>query len=243
MKWLLCLLIGMLVASPAVGQMTREEAGQMSASDARILAVLQTITEDLAELKTDMAEVKADVAELKVDMAEVKTELAVMKADMGVMKTDIAELKADVAILKTDVAELKTEFAVMKADMGVMQADIAELQTNVTGLKTDVEDVKVGIAGTHGDVRGSINIASHLQDRMTSQTNALFLIAGLLVTILLWMLKKQWDERRADRGKMDAQEKEIATQQAEIIALRAENERMKNASGLVSSTGGRLESE
>ena len=236
MKWLLCLLIGMLVASPAVGQVTREEAGQMSAADARILAVLQTITEDLAELKTDMAEVKTDVATLKTDVAELKTEFAVMKADMGVMKADIKELKTDVAELKVDMAEVKTELAVMKADTAVMQANIKELQTDVGKLQNDVAGVRSDVAGTHGDVRGSINIASHLQERMTSQTNALFLIAGLLVTILLWMLKKQWDERRADRGKMDAQEKEIA-------ALRAENERMKNAGGLVSSTGGRLESE
>ena len=229
MKWLLCLLIGMLVASPAVGQVTGEAAGQMSAADARILAVLQTITEDLAELKTDMAVVKADVATLK-------TEFAVMKADMGVMKADIAELKTDVATLKTEFAVMKADTAVMKADIAGLKTDVGKLQTNVEELQEDVGDLKVGVAGTHGDVRGNIKIASHLQDRMTSQTNALFLIAGLLVTILLWMLKKQWDERRADRGKMDAQEKEIA-------ALRAENERMKNASGLVSSSGGRLESE
>ena len=223
MKWMLCLFVIVLLATmPAAAEIS-------GASAAQILAELQKMNGELAALK-------ADVAILKTDMA-------VVKADVAALKTDVAELKADVAILKTDVAELKTEFAVMKADMGVMQADIKELQTNVEKLQGEATELKVGVAGTHGDVRGNIKIASHLQDRMTSQTNALFLIAGLLVTILFWMLKKQWDERRSDRGKMDAQEKEIATQQAEIAALRAENERMKNASGLVSSTGGRLESE
>ena len=217
MKWMLCLFVIVLIAT-----MPAAAAEISGATASQILAELQKMNGELAALKADVA--------------ELKTEFAVMKADMVVMKADIAELK-------TDVAELKTEFAVMKADTAVMKADIAGLKTDVGKLQTDVEklqgavgDLKVGVAGTHGDVRGNIKIASHLQDRMTSQTNALFLIAGLLVTILLWMLKKQWDERRADRGKMDAQ-------QAEIAALRAENERMKNAGGLVSSSGGRLESE
>ena len=157
-------------------------------------------------------------------------------AELQKMNGELTALKADVAELKTDMAVVKSELAIMKAELAVMKSDIKELQDEVGKLQ-------VGVAGTQGDVRGNIKITADLQSRMTSQTNALFLIAGLLVTILLWMLKKQWDERRSDRGKMDAQEKEIATQQAEIAALRAENERMKNASGLVSSTGGRLESE
>ena len=157
-------------------------------------------------------------------------------AELQKMNGELAEVKTELAALKTDMAVVKAELAIMKAELAVMKADIKELQD-------DVGKLQVGVAGTQGDVRGNIKITADLQSRMTSQTNALFLIAGLLVTILLWMLKKQWDERRVDSGKMDAQEKEIATQQAEIIALRAENERMKNASGLVSSTGGRLESE
>ena len=177
MKWMLCLLIGMLVASPAVGQMTGEEAGQMSAADARILAELQKMNGELAALKADMAEVK------------------------------------------TELAELKTEVAVVKAE--------------VKGLK---EYVDVKIAATTAEIRA-------VNRRLTFVEYLLLALVTAHVTVLLWMLKKQWDERRSDRGKMDAQEKEIATQQAEIIALRAENERMKNASGLVSSSGGRLESE
>ena len=177
-----------------------------------------------------LATMPAAAAEISgASAAQILAELQKMNGELAALKADVAELKADVAELKADMAVVKAELAVMKAELAVMKADIKDLQD-------EVGELKVGVAGTQGDVRGSIKIAADLQDRMTSQTNALFLVAGLLVTILLWMLKKQWDERRADRGKMDAQEKEIA-------ALRAENERMKNASGLVSSTGGRLESE
>ena len=55
---------------------------------------------------------------------------------------------------------------------------------------------------------------------MNSQTNALLLVAGLLVTVLLWMLKQQWDARREDN-------KTITSQQETIVALQAEIERLK----------------
>ena len=58
----------------------------------------------------------------------------------------------------------------------------------------------------------------------------------VLVTLLPWSWKKSSDERREHSEAM-------VTQQAEIAALRAENERLRNASRLVSPSGGRLETE
>ena len=90
MKWLLGLLIGMLIASPAMAQVTRAEVEQIAAaSDARILAELEKINEELTTVKADIAVMKADIAELKTDVA--------------VMKNDIAELKTDVAVMKNDI--------------------------------------------------------------------------------------------------------------------------------------------
>ena len=89
MKWILALLIGMLIASPAMAQLTREEA--------------QTLLTGFAQLTA------------KVD--KINAELVTVKADIAVMKTDIAELKTDVAVMKNDIAELKTDVAVMKNDI------------------------------------------------------------------------------------------------------------------------------
>ena len=144
--------------------------------------------------------------------SQILAELQKMNGELTALKADVAILKADVAELKVDMAEVKTEVAVVKAE--------------VKGLK---EYVDVKIAATTAEIRA-------VNRRLTFVEYLLLALVTAHVTVLLWMLKKQWDERRADRGKMDAQ-------QAEIAALRAENERMKNASGLVSSTGGRLESE
>ena len=78
MKWILGLLIGMLIASPAVAQVTRAEVEQIAAaSDARILAALEKINEELATVKTEIAVMKTDIAVMKTDIAVLKTELRV----------------------------------------------------------------------------------------------------------------------------------------------------------------------
>ena len=164
MKWLLCLLIGMLIASPAMAQVTRAEVEQIAAaSDARILAKLEKISEELVTVKTEIA----------------------------VIKTDIAASKEQTA---TEIRGLTRQLSFVQFLLGIL----------VTGL----------------------------------------------LTVLLAFLKNQWDKRKAGDEKLGAQQKELTEQQkalaekqSEIDALRAENERMKNTSGLVSPSGGRLEDE
>ena len=68
------------------------------------------------------------------------------------------------------------------------------------------------------------------------QTTLVTASMGVLVTLLPWSWKKLSDERRESSEAM-------ATQQAEIAALRAENERLRNASRLVSPSGGKLETD
>ena len=191
MKWILGLLIGMLIASPAFAQLTRAEA--------------QT-------LLTGFAQLTAEVKEIKVEIATVKADVAFMKADIAVMKTDIAELKTDVAVMKVDIAELKTDVAVMKNDITASEEK------------------------TSAEIRGITRQLSFVQFLLG------ILVTGLL-TVLLAFLKNQWDKRKAGDEKLGAQQKELAEKQSEIDALRAENERMKNTSGLVSPSGGRLENE
>ena len=170
MKWLLCLLIGMLIASPAFAQLTRAEAQTLLTGFARMTAELEKINE----------------------------ELATVKADIAVMKADIAELKTDVAVMKNDIAASEEK--------------------------------------TSAEIRG-----------LTRQLSFVQFLLGILVTgllaVLLGLLKQQWDKRKADGEKLGAQQKALAEKQSEIDALRAENERIKNTSGLVSPSGGRLENE
>ena len=186
MKWLLGLLIGMLIASPAVAQVTRAEVEQIAAaSDARILAELQKINEELATVKTD------------------------------------------IAIMKTDIAALTTKLIKTEADL----KEYINLTVTASEEKTSTE------------IRGLTRQLSFVQFLLG------ILVTGLL-TVLLAFLKNQWDKRKAGDEKLGAQQKELteqqkalAAKQSEIDALRAENERIRNTSGLVSPSGGRLEDE
>ena len=170
MKWMLGLLIGMLIASPAMAQLTRDEAETLLTGFARLTAELEKIN----------------------------VELATVKADIAVMKADIAALKTDVAVMKNDITASEEK--------------------------------------TSAEIRG-----------ITRQLSFVQFLLGILVTgllaVLLGLLKHQWDKRKADGEKLGAQQKVLAEKQSEIDALRAENERIKNTSGLVSPTGGRLENE
>ena len=176
MKGMLSLLLAMLIASPALGQFTREEAKILLDASARMTADIETI-----------------------------------KAELAVLKTDVAALKTDVAVLKTDVADLRTELHTTKI----------ELKEYIDFRITASEKV------TTAEIRA-------VNRRVTFVEYLLIALVTALVTVLLWMLKNQWDKRKAN-------EEKNAEQQDEIRNLRAENERLKNDSGLVSPTGGRLE--
>ena len=177
MKGMLCLILAMLIASPALGQATLKEVDALLAAyEARMIAEFQKINTELAELKTD-----------------------------------VAELKTDVAALKTDVADLRTELHTTKI----------ELKEYIDFRITASEKV------TTAEIRA-------VNRRVTFVEYLLIALVTALVTVLLWMLKNQWDKRKAN-------EEKNAEQQDEIRNLRAENERLKNDSGLVSPTGGRLE--
>ena len=145
-----------------------------------------------------------------------------------------ARMIAEFQKINTELAELKTDVAVLKTELGMLKAEVAELKTEVQHLDDKLDLVANTATGTQSEVRGNSTRTSELHSQMNSQTHALLLVAGLLATVLLWMLKKEWDARREERAKNAEQEKENA-------ALRAENERLRNASGLVSSTGGKLE--
>ena len=184
MKWILGLLIGMLLASPAFAQLTREEA--------------QTLLTGFAQLTA------------KVD--KINEELVTVKAEIAVIKTDIAVMKTDIAALTTRL--IKTE---------------ADLKEYINRTVTASEEK------TSAEIRGITRQLSFVQFLLVA------LVTGLL-TVLLALLKQQWDKRKAGDEKLGAQQKELTEQQKELMerdkalaekqseidALRAENERMKN---------------
>ena len=192
MKWILGLLIGMLIASPAVAQLTRDEAQTLLTGFAQLTAKVDKISEELATVKTDIAVMKTDIAVLKTELRDTKTELK-QYVDLRITAMEDKQVERDKRV-ETEIRGLTRQLSFVQFLLGIL----------VTGL----------------------------------------------LTVLLAFLKNQWDKRKAGDEKLGAQQKELterdkalAEKQSEIDALRAENERMKNTSGLVSPSGGRLENE
>ena len=137
-----------------------------------------------------------------------------------VVNASEARMTAEIRIVQAELNEVKTELRVLKAEVGVLQQQVGKLQEEVGVLQQQV-------AKLEGEVSGNSARITDVRVQLTWQSTGLLTVAGLLATVLLWMLKKMWDERRADRDKLDAKEVELAAKEAEILRLRAENERLK----------------
>lgn len=137
-----------------------------------------------------------------------------------VVNASEARMTAEIRKLQAELNEVKTELRVLKAQVGLLQEEVGKLQEEVGVLQQQV-------ARLEGEVSGNSARITDVRVQLTWQSTGLLTVAGLLATVLLWMLKKMWDERRADRDKLDAKEVELAAKEAEILRLRAENERLK----------------
>ena len=138
--------------------------------------------------------------------ADFKRVEKMMNTALAPVIEEINELTAEVAAVKTEVQVLKTEVAAVKTELAAVRNDVSELKGEVRGQGNWISD------------QG--NWFASLESRLSSQTNTLLLVAGFLVTFLLWMLKQQWDARREDNKKITSQKKTIVALQAEIERLK-----------------------
>ena len=119
-----------------------------------------------------------------------------------------------------ELRELKVKVHGLEVKVHALEADVHELKTELSVVKETVQKGEIALSGLTSEVRGNGTRITDVREQLTWQSTGLLTVSGLLVTLLLWVLKKVWDERRADRA-------ELAAQQAELARLRAENERLK----------------
>ena len=120
----------------------------------------------------------------------------------------------------TELRELNVKVHKLEAKVHALEADVHELKTELIVVKETVQNGEIALSGLTSEVRGNGTRITDVREQLTWQSTGLLTVSGLLVTLLLWILKKVWDERRADLA-------ELAAQQAELARLRAENERLK----------------
>lgn len=112
------------------------------------------------------------------------------------------------------------ELRELTAKVHGLEAKVHDLEEELSVVKKTVQAGEIALSGLTSEVRGNGTRITDVREQLTWQSTGLLTVSGLLVTLLLWILKKVWDERRADRA-------ELAAQQAELARLRAENERLK----------------
>lgn len=127
----------------------------------------------------------------------------------------------------TELRELNVKVHKLEVKVHGLEADVHELKAELSVVKDTVQDGEIALSGLTSEVRGNGTRITDVREQLTWQSTGLLTVSGLLVTLLLWILKKVWDERRADRAELAAQQAELAAQQAELARLRAENERLK----------------
>ena len=120
----------------------------------------------------------------------------------------------------TELRELNVKVHKLEVKVHGLEAKVHDMEEELSVVKKTVQAGEIALSGLTSEVRGNGTRITDVREQLTWQSTGLLTVSGLLVTLLLWVLKKVWDERRADRA-------ELAAQQAELARLRAENERLK----------------
>lgn len=145
--------------------------------------------------------------------------LAILQAPAFGALSD-ADFKRVEQMMNTALAPVIEEINELKAEVAAVKTEVAAVKTELAAVKNEVSELK-GAVSVQGDrISDQGNWIASMKSQLNSQTNALLLVAGFLVTFLLWMLKQQWDARREDN-------KKITSQEETIVALQAEIERLK----------------
>ena len=137
-----------------------------------------------------------------------------------IMNRALEPVLTELRELNVKVHKLEEKVHALEAKVHALEADVHELKRELIVVKDTVQKGEIALSGLTSEVRGNGTRITDVREQLTWQSTGLLTVSGLLVTLLLWVLKKVWDERRADRA-------ELAAQQAEIVRLRAENERLK----------------
>ena len=126
-----------------------------------------------------------------------------------------------------ELRELNVKVHKLEAKVHALEAKVHDLEAELIVVKETVQKGEIALSGLTSEVRWNGTRITDVREQLTWQSTGLLTVSGLLVTLLLWILKKVWDERRADRAELAAQQADLAAQQAELARLRAENERLK----------------
>ena len=149
MKWILCLLIGMLLASPAMVQVTHAEGEQIATdSDTRILAELQKINEELATVKTELAVLKTELRVRTTALEDNQVERDKRtQTETRILGERITDQRFYLLALLTVVI---AGFGYMSREVNKLRDNVQKLQETIARLQAGKERIKTGILDASG---------------------------------------------------------------------------------------------
>ena len=110
-----------------------------------------------------------------------------------------ARMIAEFQKINTELAELKTDVAALKTDVAVLKTDVADLRTELHTTKIELKEyIDFRITASEKVTTAEIRAVNR---RVTFVEYLLIALVTALVTVLLWMLKNQWDKRKANEEK------------------------------------------
>lgn len=131
-----------------------------------------------------------------------------------------ADLKKVEHLINAALTPVMQKLNELEAELQAVRTELATVKNEVSELKGEVRQQGERISDQGDRITSQGTRITSLQSQLNSQTNTLLIVAGLLATMLLWMLQRQWDARRAADKKGSAQEETIAALQAEIERLK-----------------------
>lgn len=78
-----------------------------------------------------------NVQSINDNVIEIKNDMAVMKGDIVELKGDVAELKSDMTVVKGDIIDLRNDMNTME---GRIDAKMEQLNENVKGIRFTIEN-------------------------------------------------------------------------------------------------------
>ena len=148
MKWILGLLIGMLIASPAFGQLTRDEAQTLLTGFARLTAKVEKMNEELVTVKTELAVLKTELGgRITAQEAKQVERDKRTQTETRMLGERITDQRFYLLALLTVVVG---GFGYMSREMNKLRDNVQKLQETIARLQAGKERIKAGILNASG---------------------------------------------------------------------------------------------
>ena len=131
-------------------------------------AKLESISGDIAYVKTDLGTVLLKLTSLNASLLKVEESLATIRTDIGTIQTELSNIngkiekvEGDVATVSTSLGKIKVELSDIGAKISSVDGKIVTIDTAIGTIQTDISNINGKIDKIEGDL---VTISTSLGD-------------------------------------------------------------------------------